>query len=172
MTEEDEELKSRFLRVRLAQLSISQMLGILERWILWRIKNSTPQQLLSAETELMDKMREVQKGRASLGIVHKEWSAHPLQKLLFKERVRREHLLENNSADYLGLLTSGFGESDIRDYLIWKGDKHGTVQDWQKDKKRTLPVVTNEEVKRISIKPHNMPNEVRAYGPKRKENIA
>jgi len=58
--------------------------------------------------------------------------------------------LENSSDDYLAPLGNGLSITDIRDYLIWKGDKHGTVQDWQKEKKRTLPVVTNEtkEVKK------------------------
>lgn len=136
-----EDLQSHYLQVRLAQLSLSQMIGIIERYIKWRIQTSTMQQLLHAETELMDKMREVQEGKASLSTVYKAWSTHPLQKLLFNERARREYLLENNSADYLGPLGSGLSTTDIRDYLIWKSEKHGSVQDWQKDKKRSLVVI-------------------------------
>jgi len=188
-----DEVQSHFLRVRLARLSIFQMLGTIERWIRWRILNSTTQQLFHAETELMDKMREVQEGKASLAAVHKAWSIHPLQKLLFEERVRREYQLESSSEDYLGHLGNGLSTTDIQDYLIWKGEKHGTVQDWVKEKKRTLPVVTNEtkEVKtsdrRVSISgegiyspgsdlpsspkgPFKTPikGESKAYGPRRK----
>jgi hypothetical protein len=141
----DDEVQSHFLRIRLAKLSVFQMIGILERWIRWRIENSTENQLLSAESELMDKMREKQEGKASLAIVYKEWISHPLQNLLLKERVRREILLEESSKDYLGQMSNGLSATDIRDYLIWKGDKHGTVNDWIKDKRRSLPVVMNEE---------------------------
>jgi hypothetical protein len=151
-------------KYRLARLLIWQSLGILERWIKWRIKTSTLKQLFQAERDLMDLARTAQKGRASLALVHQTWSTHPLQQNLFEERLRREFLLENNSDDYLGHQGSRLSTTDIRDYLIWKQEnnrfaienqkvvhKYGTLADWQKDKRRTLTVLKREnEGKEIS----------------------
>lgn len=136
---------SEFLDRQKALLEISQLVGFLERWIRWKIKISSPQQLLSVERELMEKSREVQGGRASLGAVHKAWISHPLHNLLSEERIRREFLLENNSDDYLGLLGSGLSTTDIQDFLIWKGEKHGSLEEWKKDKRRSLRVINIKE---------------------------
>lgn len=143
---EIEENQSQFLQIQLARLIIAMLLGVLERWIKWKIMVLTPQQLLQTEIELMTKMREVQEGKASLAAVYKAWTSHPLQKILFRERVRREFLLESNSDDYLGQAISGFTEDEIRSYLIWKSEKHGSVQEWRKDQRRILQILPSKVV--------------------------
>jgi hypothetical protein len=142
--------------------------------------------------EIMKKSREVQQGKASLGAVHKAWSEHPLHRLLFEERIRREHMIEIFSEDYLAPLGNGLSSTDIRDYLIWKGEKHGSVQEWQKDKRRTLIIIKNEEETKtnnsrlpssregdlssrsnLSNRPESSKTKTpgqRAYGPRKKTN--
>lgn len=139
-----EDWQSQWLELQKVRLGISSILGWLDRWIKRRIRSASEEELLGAEVELWQSTKEGGERKSpARGKRLQDWSSHPLNKLLFDERVRRE--IEREGLDYLGPLSS-LSESELRDYLIWKGDKHGSVSDWRKDKKRTLPVIPTKLV--------------------------
>src|SRR5262249_32084096 len=133
------------------RLTMIQLTGLLSRWVKTRVTEATNNQLLTTEWEMMARARESQEGRASIAKVMTAQRNHPLYKLLFKERVRREILLQDTSTNYLDSLSS-LTENEIQSYLIWKGDKHGSVDDWKKDRRRTLKVMNEvkENNRRLS----------------------
>jgi hypothetical protein len=70
---------------------------------------------------------------------------HPLYKLLSEERIRRDkRISEIDPIGYLGPLHN-LTLNELKEYLIWKAEKHESVDEWRKDKRRVLPVIKNEK---------------------------
>lgn len=145
--------EDQLLKIRMARSFIARTRRILNGWFRWRVRSASPEELLSAERELIEKARiETRNGGVpSLGRIYSAWREHPLTRLLFLERLRREVEIEwRDPKDYLGSLYD-LAESEIKDYLIWKGERHGSVQEWKRDKRRSLKVITSNE----KIEEHN-----------------
>lgn len=179
---EEDEIRSHFLKIHLARLTMARLLGFLDRWIKDRIEKSSEEELRTAERDLWEWSRMDGEEKVSLGRRKLKLSSHPLSKTLISERLKRDQKIELlNPSLYLEPLHE-LSESEIRNYLMWKGETHGSVGEWKKDKRRSLPIIqrTGDQSGR-SNPPRNQSSiqtskgkEARAYSPgagKKKETV-
>lgn len=141
---EEDEIRSHFLKIHLARLTMARLLGFLDRWIKDRVEKSSEEELLTTERDLWEWSRMDGEDKVSIGRRRLKLVNHPLSKILLSERLGRDQRMELlNPSLYLEPLHE-LSESEIRNYLIWKGETHGSVGEWKKDKRRSLPIIQRE----------------------------